>query len=261
MDFGAGVEIDFALLVALARDDALPMNEVDVFAVEAHQLADTHSRGGQQVDDGEVAAVAAVVAHDFQMLVRVGFFYGFPDFHLVDAAHRTFHDVVLVFEPGEEGGENAPDVIDGNFGDALVLLIIVEVLAQVVGGDVRNAPVDFVERILQSAAIVGNGFGRATLHAFGGKEGTEQMCVRGFWIFNCFFGYVNIAHRVFQHLMQQEHLFVVERTLHGLFYVVNNVLCHNMYILMNIRNRKRVILKLLLLMCYSFSFYCGRISG
>jgi len=47
MDFSPSVKINAAFSVALAEDDTLPAEKIDIVLVQPHQLAHAHSRGAQ----------------------------------------------------------------------------------------------------------------------------------------------------------------------------------------------------------------------
>lgn len=59
----------------------------------------------------EIADIAAVVPHDFQCLIGVGFLDYLCRFYFVNPAHRAFHDVVLIFKPRKVAGQDATDII------------------------------------------------------------------------------------------------------------------------------------------------------
>lgn len=111
MDFCPGIEINDPFLTPFSENNAFPFIEVDVIAVKGNHLTNTHSRGRKKVYHRKIADIAAVVPHDFQCLVGVSFLDHFCCFYLVNPAHRTFHDVVLVFKPRKVAGQNAADII------------------------------------------------------------------------------------------------------------------------------------------------------
>ena len=125
MNLRPGIEIDFPFLVALAEDNALPFLEIDIFPIELDQLPDTHSGRGEQVDDSKVAGVFAMISHDLQRFIRIGFLDGFAGFDLVDPAHRAFQDQVFLLQPGEEAGQDATNIVHRHLAGVVSTLIAV----------------------------------------------------------------------------------------------------------------------------------------
>ena len=111
MDFRLGIEINDPFLTSFSENNAFPFIEVDVIAVQGNHLTNTHSRGRKKVYHRKIADIAAVVPHDFQCLVGVGFFDYLCRFYFVDSAYRAFYDVVLVLKPRKVAGQNAADII------------------------------------------------------------------------------------------------------------------------------------------------------
>lgn len=69
MQFGACIEIGWALLVSLSRYQAFSFMEIDVCFIESYEFADAHARGCKQVDDGKVSFGFAGVSQGFQLFV------------------------------------------------------------------------------------------------------------------------------------------------------------------------------------------------
>ena len=99
MDFRPCIEIDDPFFAPFSENHALAFIEVDVIAVESYHLTDSHSGGCKKVNHSKITDIAAVVPHDFQCLIGVGFLDHLCRFYFVNPAHRTFHDVVLIFKP------------------------------------------------------------------------------------------------------------------------------------------------------------------
>ena len=51
------------------------------------------------------------------------------------AAYRALDHIVFVFEPREETGEYAPDVVDCNFACVALGFVVAQVLPQIVAAD------------------------------------------------------------------------------------------------------------------------------
>jgi hypothetical protein len=104
MDFRPCIEIDDPFFAPFSENNALSLIEVDVIAVKGNHLTNTHSGGCEKVNHSEIADIAAVVPHDFQCLVGIGFLDHFCRFYLVDPAYRAFYDVILIFKPRKVAG-------------------------------------------------------------------------------------------------------------------------------------------------------------
>ena len=115
MDFGSGIEIDFTLFVAFSEDYALSFVEIQIVAVHSDEFSDSHSGGGEQVNEGKVTDLCAVVAELLELLVSYGFFYQSVGAHVVDSAYRAFEYEVFIFKPGEETGKDPANVVNGDF--------------------------------------------------------------------------------------------------------------------------------------------------
>lgn len=132
MNFRSGVEIDFAFLVAFSEDYALAFLEVKVAAVHPYEFSDSHSGGGEQVYEGEVSDFRALVTELFELFVIYGFFYQCVSAYFVDSAYRAFEYEVFIFEPGEETGEDAPYIVNGDFTEMAFFLILSEISTNVI---------------------------------------------------------------------------------------------------------------------------------
>ena len=132
MDFGSGIEIDFTLFVAFSEDYALTFVEIQIVAVHSDEFSDSHSGGGEQVNEGKVADFCAVVAELFELLVSYYLFHQSVGAHFVDSAYRAFEYEVFIFKPGEETGKDSPDVVNGDFAEVAFFLIFSKISTYVV---------------------------------------------------------------------------------------------------------------------------------
>lgn len=69
VDFSFGIKINPALFVALAEDDAFPFRKIDIRAIEVNQFSDADPGGNKEIDDGEIAGVAALITELFKILI------------------------------------------------------------------------------------------------------------------------------------------------------------------------------------------------
>ena len=136
MNLRSSIKVYFSLFVALAENDALPFLKIDVISIQLDQLSHAHTGGGKQVDDGKIAGVFAMIPHDFQRFIRIGFFYGFASLDLMNPAHRTLQDQIFILQPGKEAGQDAADVVHCDFAGVVAALITVQISAQIVGSNV-----------------------------------------------------------------------------------------------------------------------------
>lgn len=60
--FGSGIENRLHALCCLSEDYALAFVEIQIVAVHSDEFSDSHSGGGEQVNEGKVADFCAVVA-------------------------------------------------------------------------------------------------------------------------------------------------------------------------------------------------------
>ena len=165
-----GVEIHLPLFVPLAEHDALAVREVDILPVEEHQLADAHSGGRQQVDQSQIPTVFAVVAHDLQRLVGVGFLDRSARLYLVYAADGAFHDVVLILQPGKKARKDPPDIVDGGLSRGSVCLVLIQIEPQIIGRDLEHALADGIEHVAQGGFVVVDRLLRTPFDPFGRKK-------------------------------------------------------------------------------------------
>ena len=68
-----------------------------------------------EIDDRQVSGMAALIPQALQILVSQSLFYKLSCFDFVDAAHRTFGNIVLILQPDEERRHNAPNIVYGHF--------------------------------------------------------------------------------------------------------------------------------------------------
>ena len=132
MDFGSSIEIDFTLFVAFSEDYALAFVEIQIVAVHSDEFSDSHSGGGEQVNECKVTDFCAVVAELFELLISYCLFHQSVRAYFVDSAYWTFEYEVFVFEPGEEAGKDSPDVVDGDFAEVAFFLIFSKISTYVV---------------------------------------------------------------------------------------------------------------------------------
>ena len=132
MDFGSGIEIDLTLLVAFSEDYALTLVEVQVVAVHSDEFSNSHSSGGEQVDESKVSDFCAVVTELFELFVCYGFFYQSVGAYFVDSTYWAFEYEVFVFKPGEETGEDPANVVNGDFAKVTFFLIFRKIRADVI---------------------------------------------------------------------------------------------------------------------------------
>lgn len=154
MCFGAGIEVNEALLVAFSRDDTLALVEVDVRPVQPHKFSYTDTRRGEEVDHRQVALVVAVVAQGLHLLVADGALHPRPRLHLMDPAHRTLDDIVLLLQPREERRKDSTDVIYCNARRLPFLLEVGEVIADVLCGEVQQAARHIVQQMADGGLVV-----------------------------------------------------------------------------------------------------------
>ena len=167
VNLGASIKIHLSLLVSLACYDTLAVLEVNILSVELYKFSYTHTRRGKQVYHGQVTTIASMITHLFKCLVRIGFLDRLTCFHLVDASHRTLHDVVLILKPSEEAGEYATDIVNCHLAGTALLLIVIHVVSQIIGCDVRNLLVYLRERIVDGTTVVCYRIFRTALNALG----------------------------------------------------------------------------------------------
>ena len=121
------IEVYLPFFVALAENDAFPTVKIDIVPVQLHKLADADSGRSQNVNHREITRAVTVIAHELQRFIRVGLLDGFPRLHLVNPPYRTFHDVILIFQPGEEGGKHPADIVQRHLADRTALLVGIQV--------------------------------------------------------------------------------------------------------------------------------------
>ena len=132
MNLCPGIEIDFTLFVAFSEDYALAFVEIQIVAVHSDEFSDSHSGGGEQVNEGKITDLCAVVAELFELLISYCLFHQSVRAYFVDSAYWTFEYEVFVFEPGEEAGKDSPDVVDGDFAEVAFFLIFSKISTYVV---------------------------------------------------------------------------------------------------------------------------------
>ena len=110
MNFCSCVKVHLSLFITLAKHDALSAFKIHITAVELYQFTDADASRGQKINHGKVTCIVAVVAHKLQRFIRIGFFYRFSGLDLMNPPHRTLYNIVLVFQPSEERGEDTPYV-------------------------------------------------------------------------------------------------------------------------------------------------------
>lgn len=213
MQLGSGIEVDRALLGALAEHDALPVGKVDICAIQAHQLPDAHACRGKQIDDGQIAQGLAAVPQGFKALVRVDRFDHLGGFHLVNAPDGALDDVVLILQPCKEAGQDAPHIVDGRFPGAALLLILIQIPAEIIRRDGWNWLGNGCQHLFERRFVIPDGSVGAALHPFCGDEGREQVCVG---ILVLCGRDSHMRHCFLKHVVKQALLVGGERGSHGL---------------------------------------------
>ena len=98
MKLCSGIKVHHTFLVAFTKDDALPLVKVYVGPVQFHKLTHTDARRSQDVNDGEVTPIRAVVTQKLQLLVSKHFLYTRVRLHIVNATHGGFGAVVFILK-------------------------------------------------------------------------------------------------------------------------------------------------------------------
>ena len=214
----ACIEIDRALLASLAEHNALAPLKINVAAVQPYELPDTHSGGGEQVNHGEVANVGGVVTHLLQSLIAVCFLDDLRRLDLVNAAHGTLEDVVLVLEPCKETGKNTPDVVDVRSTARTGFLIISQIGSEVVGRQMREMTLGEGEQLSDGRLIVADGFLAASLDLLGSDEHIDKLVVfmRRAYLRRCVRRHLTYSKTAHECCLQMHHLCVVQMGQHFL---------------------------------------------
>ena len=69
----------------------------------------------QDINDCKVTPIRAVVTQLLQLLISEHFLNKSVCFYLVNAPHRAFGNIILIFEPRKETGEDATHIVDSYF--------------------------------------------------------------------------------------------------------------------------------------------------
>lgn len=72
----------------------------------------------------------------------------------MDSAYWAFEYEIFVFKPGEETGEDSPDVIDGDFAEVTFFLIFSKISADVICRHLRNRFLYCAEHLYYRVFIV-----------------------------------------------------------------------------------------------------------
>ena len=72
----------------------------------------------------------------------------------MDSAYWAFEYEIFVFKPGEETGEDSPDVVDGDFAEVTFFLIFSKISADVISRHLRNRFLNCAEHLYYRVFIV-----------------------------------------------------------------------------------------------------------
>lgn len=72
----------------------------------------------------------------------------------MDSAYWAFEYEIFVFKPGEETGEDSPDVVDGDFAEVTFFLIFSKISADVICRHLRNRFLNCAEHLYYRVFIV-----------------------------------------------------------------------------------------------------------
>ena len=170
MDLRSRIKIDLSLFVALTKYNTFSIFKIHVSPVELDQLSDTNPGRGKQIDHCEVTGIVTVVTHQLQRLIRVCLFDRLAGLDLMDSSDRTFHDVVLVLQPREEGRQNTAHIIQCDLADRSSALVGVEIGAQVLCCDLLLRLADCLQHIADGRLVVAERLLRAALHTLCSDE-------------------------------------------------------------------------------------------
>ena len=132
MDLRPGIKVDKPFFVAFSEHYTLSFIEVDVITVERDHLANTHPRGREKINNSQISCRSAAIPHLLQRLIRISVLDNLSCFDFVNPANRAFHNKVFIFQPREETGQNAPDIIYRDFAGFPLDLIARQVLAEII---------------------------------------------------------------------------------------------------------------------------------
>ena len=144
----------------------------------------------------------------------------------------TLDDVVFFFEPGEEGREDAPDVVDSDAAGLTLALEYGEIGTDVFGGVFRHALGHSLVELLDGVAIIADGGAAAAFDLFGRKEGMQKAFVGfvggllGFIVSSD----IILADDTQQYAIQQCHLFDIQSLSHGVADFYDQFFFHGFFV-------------------------------
>ena len=91
---------------------------------QLNQFTHTNARGRKNVYKGKVSFVGATIPQLLQLLVRKHLLNKRICLNLVDTSNGTFGNIIFIFQPCKEAGEDASHVVYGHFTGLVLFLII-----------------------------------------------------------------------------------------------------------------------------------------
>ena len=194
-----------------------------------HQFSHAHSGGRKHIDHSQIAQMGTAIPHHLHGLVGIGFLDGLIGADFVNSPDGAFENIVFVLQPCEKAGKNATDIVDIAAAAPAGLLIVRQILAQIVRGDMDDALDDGMKQLGDGGLVIMQRFFAAALHSLGGEKHFQKLsialCLRllngGIYRDDVF-----TPKRVGQNFMQGFHLGVVQNGQKRLFDFRNKKLLH-----------------------------------
>ena len=162
----------------------------------------------------------------------------------MDAFHRAFEDIVLLFKPREKAGNIAADIVNSHIGAVVDFLIFRQIFTHFLGCDLPHRSCNCGYQMFNGLAVVFNCALRASLDSFRIKEHFEILRIADFSLFRSVLGehlqndLLQLLHladiQILRHLVQYGHDLLFHVGIPLSFLVYQHPCDHNYIPLLNI---------------------------
>ena len=201
VQFGFGIEIHSALLVALAEYHTFSSFKIHISNIQIDQFTHTNTCGIQQINHSQISRTGTMIAQLLDRFIRNNLLDLLFGFDFVNPSHGTFQNVVFFLQPGEKARNISADIIYRDLSTAVDLLITRKITADFLRIHFADRRGNAAQQVLHRYTVILQCAFRAAFDFLGIEEHLQIFCVR-YLGFVCF-GFRKVLE---QYLLQFFHL-------------------------------------------------------
>lgn len=93
----------------------------------------------------------------------------------MNPSDRTFGNIVFIFQPSKERGQDSSYIVDGYLADLATALVVIQIAAQIFRCDLLHRLLNSRQCFSESEIVIFKGLFGAALSPFDGKKSVYQL--------------------------------------------------------------------------------------